>query len=59
MEEIPLRLRVELRFTDENGFYARKDFEDGRYAALVPLTFGRARITVSRAGDEYGYYDSW
>ena len=29
--------------------YARKVFPDGRYAVVVGLTYGRARITISAA----------
>lgn len=37
-----------------------KTLPDGRIAEVVPLTYGRARITVSRPED-YGLFvaDSW
>lgn len=57
--DLPLDVRVALRLTDERGFYATKTFPNGEWAALNPLTFGRARITKSKAGDEYGYYEGW
>lgn len=32
--------------------------DDGREVRLVPLTFGRARITISLAGAGW-YFDGW
>ena len=40
-------------------FLAEKRFADGRTAAVVPLTYGRARLTVSQPGDAWGYDDAW
>ena len=36
---------------------AIKHFPDGRIGTVIPLTFGRARITVGR--DDYTYDDGW
>ncbi len=36
---------------------ARRTLPDGRLLFVVPLTFGRARLTVGR--DEYTYDDGW
>lgn len=32
---------------------------DGRKVAVIPLTYGRARITISSPGDDFGYLDGW
>lgn len=37
----------------------RKDFSGGWYAEVIPLTFGRARITLCRTDDTVGIYDGW
>lgn len=37
-------------WAERNGVIAAKVLPNGRIAALVPLTFGRTRITV---GDEF------
>lgn len=35
----------------------RRDLPDGRLLFVVPLTFGRARLTIG--WDEYTYDDGW
>lgn len=39
------------------GSLLERVFSDGRIGAVVPLTFGRARITVGT--DERTYDDCW
>lgn len=39
-------------------FYAERLLPDGREATVVPLTFGRARLTVGPAGG-LTYDDGW
>jgi hypothetical protein len=36
---------------------ARRELPDGRLLFVVPLTFGRARLTVGRGEDTYD--DGW
>lgn len=43
--------------TDENGFLASRWLSDGRLLAVIPLTYGRARLTVGR--NPYVYDDSF
>ena len=33
-------------------FPNRKDFTDGRFAYITPRSYGRARLCVTRVGDE-------
>ncbi len=40
-----------------NWWIARRTLPDGRLLFVVPLTFGRARLTVGR--DESTYDDGW
>lgn len=43
---------------NENGEVGRRVLPDGRVLAVVPLTFGRARLYVARAEtDGMGCYD--
>lgn len=37
---------------------AKKSFSDGRVAEVIPLVFGRARLSVGKAG-AMGYDDVW
>lgn len=39
------------------GALAERIYDDGRIGAVVPLTFGRARLTIGR--DELTYDDGW
>lgn len=39
------------------GALWQKTLADGQIVAIVPLTYGRARITVGR--DEITYEDGW
>lgn len=39
--------------------YPQRVLPDGRWLVVIPLTFGRARLTVSRHVHEDGYYDGW
>jgi len=41
---------------DAEGFYVQKTFPDGRHVGVVPLTYGRARITI---GDSCCVDNSW
>jgi hypothetical protein len=41
---------------DAYGFYVQKILPDGRHLGVVPLTFGRARITI---GDDDFISDMW
>lgn len=43
---------------NQDDEYARRDLDDGRQVAVVPLTFGRARLTVSH-DLRFGYDDGW
>ena len=38
---------------------AYAEIDDERYAAIIPLTFARARIIVGKIGDATGYQDGW
>lgn len=38
--------------------FARKSFSDGRFAEVIPLVFGRARLGIGKAG-AMGYDDVW
>lgn len=40
-----------------DGYYFDKILPDGRVVTVMPLTFGRARITIGP--DERTYDDSW
>jgi hypothetical protein len=42
---------------DANGFLASRALADGRLLAVVPLTHGRARLTVGRG--VVFYDDGW
>jgi hypothetical protein len=39
------------------GAIAHRIFPDGRIGAVIPLTFGRARLTIGV--DELSYDDGW
>jgi hypothetical protein len=41
------------------GALATRPLPDGRVLDLLPLTFGRARVTVSRDAREVVYEDGW
>jgi hypothetical protein len=43
--------------SDIYSVWRRKEFDDGRIAEVVPLTFHRARIIVHR--DRVSILDSW
>lgn len=58
MDELTLEAKVALKLQDENGFIARKDLPDGRYTTLTPQIF-TTKLTISRAGDEYGWYEAY
>lgn len=38
--------------------YARRLFPGDREATVIPLTYGRARITIGEAGSDF-YDDAW
>ena len=38
--------------------YAYRELPNGQELVVVPLTFGRARLTIGTVGD-WGYSDSW
>lgn len=42
---------------NEAWWIARRKLADGRDLFVVPLTFGRARLTIGRG--EYTYDDAW
>ena len=39
--------------------YPTRTLDDGRILCVVPLTFGRARLCVSPAGDPLFFTDQW
>ena len=41
------------------GAYLTRTLEDGRVLDVVPLTFQRARLTISQSMDAGGYEDGW
>lgn len=41
------------------GSYVSFEISDGRVIDVVPLTFGRARITVSHSAESVGWTDGW
>jgi hypothetical protein len=43
---------------DESGFLAVRMLPDGRALAVVPLTYGRARLCLG-PGDLMTYTDAW
>jgi hypothetical protein len=45
--------------TNERGAYFTRPLADGRVIDVIPLTFGRARITISRDNKNMGYDDGW
>ena len=45
--------------TNDRGAYFTRPLEDGRVIDVIPLTFGRARITISRDLKAMGYMDGW
>jgi hypothetical protein len=45
--------------TPDETFPVRKDFPDGRFAYVVPLTFGRGRICVTTADDPLSVRDGF
>ena len=58
--KLPLHIRAHLGLYDrESGEIARKELEDGRYALMVPLTYGRVRITLSDAGELYTWHHGY
>ena len=40
-------------------YFDHKDLPDGRHACVIDLTFGRARIVVSRDDRHLTYDDGW
>ena len=42
---------------DRTEYPGLKDLGEGRFAYLVPLTFGRARINVTTLADPWGVKD--
>jgi len=40
-------------------FPHRRDFSDGRFAYIIPLTFGRGRINLSVVGEEMSVQTAW
>lgn len=38
---------------------AHRWLDDGALLLVVPLTFGRARLTITRDGSSYYYDDGW
>lgn len=44
---------------DKDGYLARRTTADGRLIALVPLTYGRVRVTASAPGDPWGWKDGY
>lgn len=42
---------------DDEWWLARRDLEDGRTVMVIPLTYGRARITIGVG--EMTYDDAW
>jgi len=45
--------------TNERGAYFTIELEDGRVVDVIPLTFGRARITISDSITDLTYRDGW
>ena len=41
------------------GSLAARVLPDGRALVVYPLTFGRARLTISESVDSWGYDDAW
>ena len=41
----------------DNEYLYTKTLDDGRLVTVVPLTYGRARITIGH--DYYTYDDGW
>ena len=67
-EERQINIEGELRFTSkalvealriggEHLYY--RQLEDGRVIRVGPLTFGRARLTISERLTACGYLDGW
>lgn len=48
-------------YRDEYGMplYAERALPDGRKAIVYPLTFGRARLSISPPGDELSFEVSY
>lgn len=44
---------------NERGAYCTFALPDNRVIDVIPLTFGRARITISRDMEDRGYSDGW
>lgn len=43
-----------------NDYYACRDLPDGRHLCVMPLTFGRARLVISKTSSHEGSYeDGW
>lgn len=40
-------------------YYYERVLADGRTIQVIPLTFGRARLAISRGQPVYGYDDGW
>lgn len=49
-------MTIELLDPNSTGYYARRRLPDGRLLAVIPLTFGRARLGI---GDDTGFDDLW
>jgi hypothetical protein len=43
---------------DDDGLILKRVLEDGRLLAIMPLTFGRVRLTIGPA-DTGDYNDGW
>lgn len=44
---------------DADGFLARRTLPDGRFAGVLPLTYGRARLGVGPSADCGWFQDQW
>lgn len=44
---------------DRTHYYYTRTLEDGRVIDVVPLTFGRARITISDSAEDPSWSDGW
>lgn len=46
-------------FAPGPDFLYRRPLADGRVISVVPLVFGRARVTIGQLADTSGYDDGW
>lgn len=44
---------------NDRGYLYTRTLPDGRVLDVQDLTFGRARLLISRNAEAYGPYDSW